>query len=106
LQRGLPKSITVDNGASITGRIATVRILNFIRPRRPVENGYIESFNGNMRDECLNAKAFFNLAGARRKLYLGGATRTTLVRTRRWTTAGRRSSPPPAPLSPRFACRR
>jgi transposase InsO family protein len=29
--------------------------LDFIRPGRPIENGYIESFNGRLRDECLNA---------------------------------------------------
>ena len=35
-----------------------------------MENGYIESFNGKLRDECLNVEVFFNLADARRKLYL------------------------------------
>ena len=44
--------------------------LDFIRPERPVENGYIESFNAKLRDECLNLEVFFNLADARRKLYL------------------------------------
>ena len=44
--------------------------LNFIRPGRPVENGYIESFNGKLRDECLNVEVFFSLADARCKLYL------------------------------------
>ena len=43
--------------------------LDFIRPGRPVENGYIESFNGKLRDECLNVEVFFNLADARRKLH-------------------------------------
>jgi putative transposase len=42
--------------------------LDFIRPGRPVENGYIESFNGRLRDECLNVEVFFTLADARRKL--------------------------------------
>ena len=41
--------------------------LDFIRPGRPVENGYIESFNGRLRDECLNVEVFFSLADARRK---------------------------------------
>ena len=44
--------------------------LDFIRPGRPVENGYIESFNGKLRDECLNVEVFFTLADARRKLHL------------------------------------
>lgn len=42
--------------------------LDFIRPGRPVENGYIESFDGRLRDECLNVEVFFSLADARRKL--------------------------------------
>ena len=44
--------------------------LDFIRPGRPVENGYIESFSGRLRDECLNLEVFFSLADARRKLAL------------------------------------
>ena len=44
--------------------------LDFIRPERPVENGYIESFNGKLRDECLNVEVFFSLADARKKLAL------------------------------------
>ncbi len=44
--------------------------LDFIRPGKPVENGYIESFNGKLRDECLNVEVFFSLADARRKLAL------------------------------------
>jgi putative transposase len=33
-----------------------------------MENGYIESFNGKVRDECLNENWFFDLADARRKV--------------------------------------
>jgi putative transposase len=44
--------------------------LDFIRPGKPVENGYIESFNGKLRDECLNVEVFFTLADGRRKLAL------------------------------------
>jgi hypothetical protein len=47
-----------------------VRYGYFIRPGKPVENGYIESFNGKLRDECLNVEIFFTLADARRKLHL------------------------------------
>ena len=36
--------------------------LDFIRPGKPVENCYIESFNGKLRDECLNMNLFFTLA--------------------------------------------
>ena len=42
--------------------------LNFIRPGRPVENSYIESFNGRLRDECLNVEWFTSLEDARQKL--------------------------------------
>jgi putative transposase len=39
--------------------------LHFIRPGKPQENGYIESFNGKLRDECLNEHWFLSLAHAR-----------------------------------------
>jgi hypothetical protein len=39
-----------------------------MRPGRPVENSYIESFNGGLRDECLNIEIFFALADVRDKL--------------------------------------
>jgi hypothetical protein len=42
--------------------------LDFIRPGRPVQNGYIESFNGRLRDECLNTEVFSNLTEAREQL--------------------------------------
>jgi hypothetical protein len=42
--------------------------LDLIRPGQPVENGYIESFNGRLRDECLNGEIFFSLADVREKL--------------------------------------
>ena len=42
--------------------------LCFIRPGRPVENGFIESFNGRLRDECLNVEWFVSLPDARQKL--------------------------------------
>lgn len=48
----------------------THRTSGFIRSGRPIENGYIESFNGRLRDECLKAEVFFTLAAARRKLAL------------------------------------
>ena len=42
--------------------------LDFIRPGKPVENGYIESFNGRLRDECLNVELFWSVEDARAKL--------------------------------------
>ena len=70
--RGLPLSITVDHGPEFEGQVLdawayehNVR-LNFIRPGKPVENAYIESFNGRFRDECLNEHWFLTMAHARR----------------------------------------
>jgi putative transposase len=42
--------------------------LDFIRPGKPVKNAYIESFNGRLRDECLNGALFFSVDDARTKL--------------------------------------
>ena len=70
--RGLPKSITVDNGPEFYGQVLdqwayqTGVELSFIRPGKPNENAYIESFNGKFRDECLNEHWFLSLAHARR----------------------------------------
>ena len=72
--RGAPESITTDNGSEFAGQVMDVWAhqtgvkLDFIRPGRPVQNGFIESFNGRLRDECLNGEIFFDLADARRKL--------------------------------------
>ena len=72
--RSLPTAITVDNGAEFCSRAIdawayqTGVKLDFIRPGRPVENGFVESFNGRLRDECLNVNLFFNLVDVREKL--------------------------------------
>ena len=42
--------------------------LEFIQPGKPAQNAYIESFNGRLRDECLNANWFTSLSDARRKV--------------------------------------
>ena len=42
--------------------------LDFIRPGKPVENGFIESFYGRLCDECLNVEVFFTLEDIREKL--------------------------------------
>jgi putative transposase len=74
VQRGYPQSITVDNGPEFSSKAMDawayengVR-LDFIRPGKPVENGFIESFNGRLRDECLNTHLFWNIEDARKKL--------------------------------------
>ena len=43
---------------------------HYIDPGKPQQNGYIESFNGNLRDECLNEEIFDSLTDARRTLAL------------------------------------
>ena len=48
------------------GRIERAVQLSFIRPGKPNENAYIESFNGKFRDECLNEHWFVTMAQARR----------------------------------------
>jgi len=69
--RGLPKSITVDNGPEFDGQVLDKwayrnRVqLSFIRPGKPNENAYIEGFNGKFRDACLNEHWFISLAHAR-----------------------------------------
>jgi putative transposase len=68
--RGYPQSITVDNGTEFCSKAVDgwayrkgVK-LDFIRPGRPVENGFIESFNGRLRDECLNTHLFWSIEDA------------------------------------------
>lgn len=43
-------------------------ILDFSRPGKPIDNAFIESFNGKFRNECLNAHWFLSLDDARRKM--------------------------------------
>ena len=73
-RRGLPRSIRVDNGPEFTGRALDEWAhrrgvkLEFIRPGKPVENAFIESFNGRIRQECLNQHWFLDLDDARRTI--------------------------------------
>jgi putative transposase len=65
-----PVSITVAHGTEFTSKAleewASRRGVNldFIRPGKPVENGLIESFNGRVRDECLNVEQFWSIEDA------------------------------------------
>lgn len=69
--RGRPASLITDNGPEFAGlaleRWAHDRQVThrFISPGKPAQNGYIESFNGKLRDECLNENEFINLQHAR-----------------------------------------
>lgn len=68
---GLPECISVDNGpefiSNALDRWAYARgvRLHFIRPGKPTENAFIESFNSRLREECLNANWFDSLEHAR-----------------------------------------
>ena len=71
---GKPACIVSDNGTEFTSK-AILKWANnngvewhYIDPGKPQQNGYIESFNGNLRDECLNEEIFDNSADARRNL--------------------------------------
>ena len=71
---GKPACIVSDNGTEFTSK-AILKWANdngvewhYIDPGKPQQNGYIESFNGSLRDECLNEEIFDSLADARRKL--------------------------------------
>jgi len=72
--RGLPRQIRSDNGPEFLSRAvdqwAYEQGLQWhtIQPGRPMENGYVESFNGRFRDECLNENWFSDLADAREKI--------------------------------------
>jgi len=67
-------SITVDHGTEFTSKALETWAwerdvkLDFIRPGKPTEKGHIESFNGLLRDECLNVNPFLSLADARQKI--------------------------------------
>jgi putative transposase len=68
LFRGIPENIRSDNGSEFVARelrqwLAKVGTL-YIEPGSPWENGYCESFNGKLRDECLNGEIFYSLKEA------------------------------------------
>ena len=72
--RGLPESLVVDHGPEFISKALDawayahgVRLV-FIRPGKPVDNAYIESFHGRFRDECLNERWFWDLPDARRQI--------------------------------------
>jgi len=69
--RGLPEVITLDNGPEFAGKVLDEWAfrkgvkLSFIRPGKPIENAFAESFNGRLRDECLNTNWFLSVRHAR-----------------------------------------
>lgn len=72
--RSFPSRIKCDNGPEFTSKALDKWayehnvVLDFSRPGKPTDNGYIESFNGRLRDECLNVNWFLSLDDAQRKI--------------------------------------
>jgi putative transposase len=73
-ERGMPKTIVSDNGTEFTSMAILKWVQetdvdwHYIAPGKPQQNGFIESFNGKLRDECLNETLFGTLADARHTL--------------------------------------
>jgi putative transposase len=66
VERGVPEHIRSDNGAEMTSKLVRGWLAGlgaktlYIEPGSPWENGYCESFNGKLRDECLNQEIFYS----------------------------------------------
>ena len=99
LEHGVPEHVRSDNGSEMTAQrvrswLATVGTQPlFIEPGSPWENGYCESFNGRLRDECLNGEIFYSLKEAQ---VIIESWRTHYNTVRPHSALGYR---PPAPLS-------
>jgi putative transposase len=71
---GFPETIVVDNGPEFASKALHAWAyqhgiqLHFIDPGKPVQNAFIESFNGSCRNECLNQELFVDVDDARRKI--------------------------------------
>lgn len=127
-RRGKPGMIVSDNGTELTSNailtFATERKIewHYIAPGKPMQNGFVESFNGRMRDELLNETMFRNIAHARAvirtwatdfnetrphsalgyqtpKAFAERLTTTTDTRAAPSENSVRMSASPPAPIS-------
>lgn len=114
-ERGLPEAIQVDNGPEFISRVVDQWAygngvaLHFIDPGKPVQNAFIESFNGKFRDECLNQNWYTNLEDARQIIEAWRMDYNTvrphsslgyLTPEEYAATAGVRPAPPPTPVVP------
>jgi transposase InsO family protein len=99
LEHGVPEHVRSDNGAEMTAERVRKWLQTlgtkplFIEPGSPWENGYCESFNGKLRDECLNGEIFYSLREAQ---VIVGMWRTHYNAKRPHSSLGYR---PPAPLT-------
>lgn len=73
-QRRAPKRVFVDNGSEFSGRMLDLWAyhhgvqIDFSRPGKPTDNCFIETFNGSLRDECLNAHWFATMEEAKEQI--------------------------------------
>ena len=104
IERGVPKHIRSDNGSEFTSRVLRKWLKRlkvkplYIEPGSPWENGYIESFNGKLRDELLNRELFDTLLEAK---ILTERWRKEYNQVRPHSSLGYR---PPAPEAVVMAC--
>jgi len=100
LWRGTPEHIRSDNGPEFVAKELRKWLANvgtgtlYIEPGSPWENGFCESFNGKLRDECLNGEIFYSLKEAQVVIEKWRVEyNTRRPRTRRWATGRRRRRP-------------
>lgn len=102
-RRGKPGVIVSDHGTEFTCNAMlawskdTVIDWHFIAPGKPMQNDFIESFNGRTRDELLNETLFFDLDDARARSLTGSLTTISDDLTRRCNTSPLRPMPPTSP---------
>jgi transposase InsO family protein len=99
LAKGILEHVRCDNGPEMVARALRERLMQlgtktlYIEPGSPWENGYCESFNGKLRDECLKVEIFYSLKEAQVVI---GAWRDHYNRVRPHSSLGYR---PPAPMT-------
>lgn len=75
-QGRMPRTLRADNGPEFTSKALKIWAeengitINYTRPGKPTDNGHIESFNGRLREECLNQHIFTSLGDAQEKIEL------------------------------------
>ena len=106
-QRGLPRTVKSDNGSEFISNAMDKWAyergveLDFSRPGKPTDNAAVESFNGRLRQECLNAHWFSSWADApEKRLRFGDRTTTRTAPTRHQTGLHPLTSPAAAACRP------